>query len=602
MRHPSDDPAGKPAGRRRGHLPGPGAGQRQPDPESSVFLPGYDSPREPGSGRQSGGHSSPVAPWHGSAASGAAGRGPVRGYPPLPGQPPPMYPPGQFAAWNRGGDGHSRLAGTAGRPDGSEPHGQGWPPGEPGGGPAGTGYYGRDGDPDSEPGYSMLAVSDPAADVTSTQTWQAVGDGRATGTWAAPARPDGPPPGRGPDASPAAGRAGMTGRPSGAHARPGSGDPVEAGPGDGRPGSRRHAPWSPAAAAQRAAGLDQLDRGQAPAGSAGRAGTLARHAGGGDPLTGSAASAGAMAGRPGRAATPASGLAADPARQLTAAGREPGAVPDAGGTPRALATGRAARRGQARASASPVGTRRQRPGSRRKHPPSVKMAVAAALVLVLGAAAALYFGAKAFSPSSHAAAKAQVTPTVTAAPTATLGPYGHIGSRQSDPEPLTIAQLYPASFNAAGGTFVQASSRLSADCIDAVSGAGIQAAVSSAGCSQVARATYLDAKTGMMGTIGVLNLRTANAASKAARAAGASNFIAQLPGRSGPTRKLGQGTGIEEALAKGHYLILIWAQLTDRLRPKTKAQSSGLELFMTELLHGTANVSLSDRMAVGTPT
>jgi hypothetical protein len=602
MRYPPDDPADKPAGRRRGHLPGSSAGRPQPGGESSVFLPGYDSPREPGSGRQSGGHSSPAAPWHGSAASGAAGRGPVRGYPPLPGQPPPMYPPGQFAAWNRGSGGHARPAGAAPRPDGAEPYGQGWQPGSAGGGPAGAGYYGRDSDPDSEPGYSMLAVSDPAADVTSTQTWQAVGDGRATGTWAAPARPGGPPPGRSTDTGPAAGRAGSAGRPSGAHARPGTGGLVESGPEEGRAGSRRLAPWSPAAAAQRAAGPDQLDRVQAPTGSAGRADTLAGRTGRGDPLAGSAASADTLAGRTGRATGLASDTVADTGQQLTGAGRESRAALAAVGPRSAAAAGRGARRGRTPADTGQDPARPQRPASRRKKPASVKMAVAAALVLVLGAAAALYFGAKAFSSSGHPAAKPQGTPTATAAPTPTLGPYGHIGSRQSDPEPLTIAQLYPASFNAGGSAFVQTNSRLSGDCIDAVSGAGIQAAVSSAGCSQVARATYLDAKAGMMGTIGVLNLRTANAATKAARAAGASNFIAQLPGRSGPTHKLGQGTGIEEALAKGHYLILIWAELTDRVRPKTKAQSSGLEQFMTELLQGTANVSLSDRMVSGTPT
>src|SRR6266571_3600246 len=34
-----------------------------------------------------------------------------------------------------------------------------------------------------EPGYSALAVSDPAADVTSTQTWGAVDDSPATSGW-----------------------------------------------------------------------------------------------------------------------------------------------------------------------------------------------------------------------------------------------------------------------------------------------------------------------------------------------------------------------------------------------------------------------------------
>lgn len=168
--------------------------------------------------------------------------------------------------------------------------------------------------------------------------------------------------------------------------------------------------------------------------------------------------------------------------------------------------------------------------------------------------------------------------------------------------PLTIAELYPASFSAAGSAFVQTASRLSRDCIDAVTGAGLQAAISSAGCSQSARATYVDVKAGMMGTIGVLNLRTAAAAIRATRAAGPTGFITQLPGRSGPTHKIGQATGIEEAAAKGHYLILIWAGLTDLRRPRGTAQSYRLERFMTQLLENTANVSLSNRMATGTPS
>src|SRR5271155_3247182 len=95
MRYPPDDTADQPASRRRGH---PGSGPvRQAASDGSVFVPGYDKRREPGPDTaDSGGPGSP--PWHGSAA----GRGPVRGYPPGPGQPPPMYPPGQFAAWNRG--------------------------------------------------------------------------------------------------------------------------------------------------------------------------------------------------------------------------------------------------------------------------------------------------------------------------------------------------------------------------------------------------------------------------------------------------------------------------------------------------------------------
>ncbi len=168
--------------------------------------------------------------------------------------------------------------------------------------------------------------------------------------------------------------------------------------------------------------------------------------------------------------------------------------------------------------------------------------------------------------------------------------------------PLTVGQLYPASFGAGGVAFTLTRARLSKDCLDAVNGANLQGAVTSPRCSQVARATYLASKTGMMGTIGVLNLQTAKQAAKAARAAGAQNFIVQLAGRKAPTSKIGHGAGLEEALAKGHYLILIWAELTSLKTPHKGAQRTGLANFMTQLFSSTANITLTDRMISGSPS
>src|SRR5215469_5949414 len=206
----------------------------------SVFAPGYDTNRpEPPDGAATGPRSSsPGTNWYGSAAGGAAGKGPVRGYPPVPGQPPPMYPPGQFTAWNRGRHGQGGPLASPGQADSAQPQtgrsdsGQAAWQTPPAAG-AGTGtsrYYDRPDGPEAEPGYSMLAVSDPAADVTSTQTWHALGEGRATGVWTAPARPGagpsrpGVPPARpspdigGPD-GPAGGRRGSQAAASAIHAR-----------------------------------------------------------------------------------------------------------------------------------------------------------------------------------------------------------------------------------------------------------------------------------------------------------------------------------------------------------------------------------------------
>jgi hypothetical protein len=232
------------------------------------------------------------------------------------------------------------------------------------------------------------------------------------------------------------------------------------------------------------------------------------------------------------------------------------------------------------------------------------VAIATALVLVLAAAAALSYAALHRSgPPAGATAGAgkPPRPSPSTSPSPSLGPYGHIASRQTDPAPLTIVDLYPATFTTGGTTIVRTAASRGPNCAANLVGSGIQSAIGPAGCSQVVRATYLASTPGVMGTIGVLNLSTASAAKTAARSADATDFISQLTASSGPTSKIGQGTGIEEAAAKGHYLILIWAEFTSLRKPRTPAQLTTIEQFMTQLLENTANVSLTSRMLTGTP-
>jgi hypothetical protein len=236
---------------------------------------------------------------------------------------------------------------------------------------------------------------------------------------------------------------------------------------------------------------------------------------------------------------------------------------------------------------------------------SVVMAMAGALLLVAAAATALYFGvlrspAKPHPPASLPSKPAtghKASPSTSPKP----GPYGHIGTRAQDPQPLTVKQLYPKRFGALGGPVVRTADRIGTSCGSAVVGSGLQSALSSAGCNQAVRATYISPKRGMMGTIGVLNLKSGGAARTAARAAGTGNFIAQVPGRHGPTSKIGQGTGVEEFSAKGHYLILIWAEFSDLRSPRTTQQSRALGAFMNAVLDKTANVSLTTRFMTGKP-
>jgi hypothetical protein len=268
------------------------------------------------------------------------------------------------------------------------------------------------------------------------------------------------------------------------------------------------------------------------------------------------------------------------------------------------------RSGTGRSGTGGPGTRRSGSTRRAKRPASVKLAFTVALLLVLVAAGTLGYtvlrtlhkhGPVAGNGPKISASTPPASPSPSASTSSTPGPYGLIASRKADPAPLTIAQLFPKGFTANGSRVTLAASRIGRSCSRAVDGSNLQTRVSVDGCSQAVRATYLDASHGLMGTIGVLNIKTATGAARAAKIADGSDFIAQVKSKHGLAHKIGQGTGIEEAAAKGHYLILIWAEFTSLKKPKTAAQRRQVVGFMTELLKQTANVSLTKRMLSGHP-
>jgi hypothetical protein len=260
--------------------------------------------------------------------------------------------------------------------------------------------------------------------------------------------------------------------------------------------------------------------------------------------------------------------------------------------------------GRTRAHVTGAHSTRIKRQARRKRWPLA--AACLALVVVLGGGVYVLVNRGHASPAGTSAAKSTgtrppspqpSTPTPTPTPT---GRWGHIATRAADPRPLTLAEVFPARFTA-GASYSRTVRRQGTGCPAAVIGARLQRAVRKAGCSQVLRASYLSVGRKLMGTIGVLNLKTVSAAEKAGRAAGPAEFIAQLAAAKGPTRRLTRGTGIEEADIKGHYLILVWGEFTSLHAPKTKAQRRALESFLSELIDKTANVSLTSRMVSGTP-
>lgn len=230
--------------------------------------------------------------------------------------------------------------------------------------------------------------------------------------------------------------------------------------------------------------------------------------------------------------------------------------------------------------------------------------VAAAAVAVVVAAGAGFAG---YRYLYEARVNAPVPPTLrlpTTAPSSSgpdqaLGKWQHIASRTTDPDPLTIEGVYPPQFVLNGSSYVRTAASVTKNCQAAVYGGDLQAALQAGHCSQVARASYVSGNNQMMGTVGVINLSTSAAASKAGQTTGPQEIIVPLAGKKGITAKLGHGTGVVQAEIKGHYLILMWAEFTSLKSPSTSAAKTQLDQFATSLVTGTANINLSTRMLTG---
>jgi hypothetical protein len=243
----------------------------------------------------------------------------------------------------------------------------------------------------------------------------------------------------------------------------------------------------------------------------------------------------------------------------------------------------------------------RRRGGRTKRRFRSRSWLAAAVVVVAAAGFASYWFL--YEPTVNA----PVSPSLRLPTTApgspsfdkTLGKWQHIGTRAEDPEPLTIAGLYPPQFVLGDSSYVRTAASVTKTCSLAVYGADLQAALQSGHCTQVLRASYISGDGKMMGTVGVVNLITSSATQKAGQVTGPREIIAPLSAKKGATSKLGTGTGVVLAEIKGHYLILMWAQFTNLKSPSGPAQRQALEQFAENLVTGSANINLSSRMLTG---
>jgi len=418
-------------------------------------------------------------------------------------------------------------------------------------------------------------VSDPSADVTSTQSWDIVDDDTPPPAAWPDSRSGGE---RGPHADPyTAGLAGAGEPAPPSPGRPGPGGPSREDPGASRPGRAAAGLIEADAAMPDRTASDLLGPG---AGAPDRADP--REAGPG-PDT--------RRGRP-----PDQEDGPPRTREVRRTPSGPGAGGPAGTGPRPV---QEPGRGPGPRGRGTRGRARPRRGRGR-----VLLICGVVGVVVLAGIAYFLLSAQNPKPAPAASSSHRVRPkasraAATPSPTPSLGPWGHIVSRATDPTPLSLAELFPAQFTDGAASYTKTVQKAKVHCRQALIGGGLTAAVSRAGCTQSMRASYLSSN--MMGTIGVLNLVTAAAAEKAGKAAGPSGIIAQLPGTAGPTKRLTKGTGLEAAEVKGHYLVLVWAEFTNLRPPKSAAERQQLEAFISILIQKTANVSLANRMVTGQP-
>ncbi|MEV5746567.1 hypothetical protein AB0L00_02015 [Actinoallomurus sp. NPDC052308] len=233
-------------------------------------------------------------------------------------------------------------------------------------------------------------------------------------------------------------------------------------------------------------------------------------------------------------------------------------------------------------------------------------AVAAGVVVIGGGAAfALSSGGGDPEPKPTAASKPAAappnTPTATPTPTPTeTGKGERLASRATDPKPLTLAEVFKnKKFKAGGRTYVLTTRRSDPKCASAVNGTTFRKALVKAGCTQVLRATYSNGK--FIGTIGVVNLKTATTAKYAQKASRPKDaYVLPLPG-AGSTSKIGKGLSLTTSDPDGHYLIMSWVQYPTGKKITQSDYASVTAFVQNATVGSNLRPALNYRSMVGKP-
>ncbi|MDH2423825.1 hypothetical protein [Sphaerisporangium sp. TRM90804] len=240
------------------------------------------------------------------------------------------------------------------------------------------------------------------------------------------------------------------------------------------------------------------------------------------------------------------------------------------------------------------------PGRRSRGPVILAGGVAALLVAV---GAGIVWMSNADEPVSTA------TPSTTR-PTGPVpmvgapeGKHGFAASRKTDPQPLTLDEVFGRKkLSANGRSYTMTVRRADKKCKDAVQGAAIQKALESGACTQLLRASFRDVPGNLIGTVGVANLKTSAAAAKAAKVGNGGeleDYVKPLQGKDAVTKFLGSGDdSYAIAWSQGHYLVLLWFQYKDGHKPN-KAELKRLNRAAVDITEVSVFSALDTRALTG---
>ncbi|MFC4111455.1 hypothetical protein [Nonomuraea zeae] len=222
-----------------------------------------------------------------------------------------------------------------------------------------------------------------------------------------------------------------------------------------------------------------------------------------------------------------------------------------------------------------------------------------AVLGLLGGGLALMWNA---DDAVTAAATADPRPTTAPLPSAPPGKYGFAASRSTDPDPITVKEVFGSKkkLTVSGRSYEMTITSKDKKCNDGALGDALQKALKSGKCTQFVRASFRDKDGKVIGTVGVANLKTSKNASSVAKAGDTKNYVKPLAGKDSVTKLLGSGSGGAKIWTHGHYAILVWFQNKDGTKPDKKGSKRLFEAI-NDITKATVFPALDNRTLTGSP-